>query len=92
MGGPQHWAEDCQEVLEDLGPTPRGKTGMGYRGKKGGDLFVDQIDLIDHLKPYVVCLEMVPTALKVNQGWEVKTVLESQCNIFNQEGRASAAA
>ena len=34
-------------------------------------------DLIDHLKPYVVCLEMVPTALKVNQGWEVKTVLES---------------
>ena len=50
---------------------------MGYRGKKGGDLFVDQIDLIDHLKPYVVCLEMVPTALKVNQGWEIKTVLES---------------
>ena len=38
---------------------------MGYRGKKGGDLFVDQLDLIEHLMPYVVCLEMVPTALKV---------------------------
>ena len=51
---------------------------MGYRGKKGGDLFVDQLDLIEHLMPYVVCLEMVPTALKVNQGWEVKTVIETQ--------------
>ena len=28
MGGPRRWAEDCQEVSEDLGPTPRGETGQ----------------------------------------------------------------
>ena len=56
---------------------------MGYLGKKDGDLFVDQLDLIDYIKPYVVCLEMVPTALKVNQGWEIKTVLESLSKEYN---------
>ena len=56
---------------------------MGYRGKKGGDLFVDQLDLIEHLMPYVVCLEMVPTALKVNQGWEVQTVIETLSKKYN---------
>ena len=60
---------------------------MGYQGKKGCDLFVDQLDLIEHLMPYVVCLEMVPTALKVNRGWEVKTVVESlskKCNVTSE--------
>ena len=56
---------------------------MGYRGKKGGDLFVDQLDLIEHLMPYVVCLEMVPTALKVNKGWEVQTVIETLSKKYN---------
>ena len=56
---------------------------MGYRGKNGGDLFIDQLDLIEQLMPYVVCLEMVLTALKVNEGWEVKTVLESLSKKYN---------
>ena len=33
--------------------------------------------------PYVVCLKMVPTALKVNRGWEVKTVIESLSKKYN---------
>ena len=56
---------------------------MGYHGKKGGDLFVDQLHLIEHLMPYVVCLEMVPIALKVNQSWEVKTIIESLSKKYN---------
>ena len=31
----------------------------------------------------VVCLEMVPTALKINRGWEVKTVIESLSKKYN---------
>ena len=56
-------SDHCKALLQ--GYAALGKR-MGYLGKKGGDLFVDQLDLIDYLKPYVVCLEMVPTALQVN--------------------------
>ena len=52
---------------------------LGYQegclGKKGGDLFLLQIETILHLLPKICRLEMVPTALDVNNGYEVRKLV-----------------
>ena len=50
---------------------------QGSAGKKNGDLFIIQIDTIKSLNPKIVILEMVPTALETNEGYEVKLLIEN---------------
>ena len=47
----------------------------GSQGTKGGDLLVDQLQFISHVKPSILRLEITPTALKVNDGAEVAFIL-----------------
>ena len=56
---------------------------QGRHGSKGGDLFLLQLKIIEHLKPKIVRLEMVPTALDVNEGYEVKMVLETLSSTYH---------
>jgi hypothetical protein len=53
--------------------TPTG-SGLGSGGNRGGDLFIEQIAPILALRPKVIRLEMVPSALETNDGAEVKLV------------------
>ena len=50
---------------------------QGSGGKKGGELFVEQLESIFALNPKVVRLEMVPSVETVNDGKELKLVLET---------------
>ena len=72
---------------------------LGRHGKKGGDLFLLQVQIILALKPKVLRLEMVPNALNVNDAYEVKAVLSELSTLYHvhsglipcwQHGDASA--
>ena len=55
----------------------------GAMGHKGGDLFVLQAQTILTLLPKVFRLEMVPSALDTNDGYEVKCVIEGLSTHYN---------
>lgn len=60
---------------------------LGYRegalGSKGGDLFLLQAQTIIKLRPKTFRLEMVPTALDVNDGYEVACVINGLSRYYN---------
>ena len=47
---------------------------QGSGGQRGGDLFIEQLQPILHLRPKVVRLEMGPSAQSVNDGAEVNLI------------------
>ena len=51
---------------------------LGSGGKKGGELFIEQLEPILALNPKVVRLEMVPSVEKVNDGKELQIVLDTK--------------
>jgi hypothetical protein len=52
-------------------------SGLGAGGNRGGELFIEQLAPILALRPKIVRLEMVPSALEVNEGAEVKLVKDT---------------
>ena len=63
------------------------KNRVGCRGTRGGDLFLQQVDIIDAIRPLVVRIEMVPSALYTNDGKEVKTLMEALSDLYTVHAR-----
>ena len=59
----------------------------GASGSKGGDLFLLQTETILALKPKTFRLEMVPSALDTNDGFEVMQVIESLSESYQIDAR-----
>ena len=83
----QKWVNSITEVVDywksGMPCTNYAALGdkLGHLGNKGGDLYLLQLDQIKHIRPYVVRLEQVPSALDIEHngiaGWAVKYVIDS---------------
>ena len=77
------WTENVTEAVDYLksGTPCTDYASLGSRqgrlGQKGGDLFCEQVYIIKKLKPKVIRLEMVKTAIEVNDGYELEWVMDN---------------
>ena len=85
-GDTRDWKQWCDQIPSEIDYLKSGQPCTDYaslgkrqgrHGKKGGDLFMLQVDIILHLKPKIINLEMVPTAIETNDGYEVQWVFDN---------------
>ena len=91
-GDTRDWKQWCDQIPGEIDYLKSGQPCTDYaslgkrqgrHGKKGGDLFMLQVEIILHLKPKIINLEMVPTAIETNDGYEVQWVFDNLSTMYH---------